>query len=699
MRRWDAARLGARLHASAPSGERAAAHVVLALAAAVAVVGLSLVVALAQPAERSDATTPGAAPATGGFAWGVTTSHHDGSTLRTLVVSPDAPAVPGRTEPLADGEALVSPALARALVAAPDLAARVPGEVVGLLPEQSLTSPQSLQAVAADARAELPFRGAGWGRPGADAPDSLPVGPARLLVALLVLLPAAASVAAVAVRQAHRIRPQAAVLALVGAPRRVLTWIAAGAAVARSAPGLLVGALAGALAVRAGGPRGWFGTDVFAPTWLGAVPVAAAVVVAALALGAVTTGLAVRPGVRAEVDVRHEGGWVPAWAAPVGVAAIGVLLALVAVRWAGGIVAAPSAGVLLTYVAAVVVALVTAPFVAVALARAIGRRLPGSAPVPVLLAVRGTQARPGRLVSQTAAVAVLTSVFSLAGAAVLVIDDTGQPPRGGVWTASLYALDADQSQQAAAIAGRDGVLAEQDADGTTRLRATCAALQAVHGAVVTPDGDGCVDGRTYPPGSIGTPGESGELLPLGPVGADGVVITSPPSDVAPEGSSRRHHYLQMPVPDLADWETQVLTVAPIADFVPAAGDVTTLTVLPRLRALLLACLLLGLAPTTVTLLLTARTYDTRLELLGAPAPVARQVATTTAAVTAAIAVLVAAAVATASAQAYLAIASAYRLDVSSLAALAGGGVLVVGVAAAVARGEAAAATRARPVRP
>lgn len=631
MRRWDAVRLGARLHASAPSGERAAAHVVLALAAAVAVVALSLAVALAQPAERSEATTPGAAPATGGFAWGVTTSHHESSTLRTLVVSPDAPAVPGRTEPLADGEALVSPALARALVAAPDLAARVPGEVVGTLPEQSLTSPQSLQAVAADARAELPFRGAGWGRPGADAPDGVPVGPARLLVALLVLLPAAASVAAVAVRQAHRIRPQAAVLALVGAPRRVLTWIAAGAAVARSAPGLLVGALAGALAVQAGGPRGWFGTDVFAPTPLGAVPVAAAVVAAALALAAVTTGVAVRPGVRAEVDVRHEGGWVPAWAAPVGVAAIGVLLALVAVRWAGGIVAAPSAGVLLTYVAAVVVALVTAPFVAVALARAIGRRLPGSAPVPVLLAVRGTQARPGRLVSQTAAVAVLASVFSLAGAAVLVIDDTGQPPRGGVWTASLYALDADQSQQVAAIAGRDGVL------------------------------------------------------------------TSPPSDVDPEGSSRRHHYLQMPVPDLADWETQVLTVAPIADFVPAAGDVTTLTVLPRLRALLLACLLLGLAPTTVTLLLTARTYDTRLELLGTPAPVARQVATTTAAVTAAIAVLVAAVVATASAQAYLAIASAYRLDISSVAALAGGGVLVVGVAAAVARGEATAATQVRPV--
>lgn len=631
MRRWDAVRLGARLHASAPSGERAAAHVVLALAAAVAVVGLSLVVALAQPAERSEATTPGAAPATGGFAWGVTTSHHDGSTLRTLLVSPDAPAVPGRTEPLADGEALVSPALARALVAAPDLAARVPGQIVGMLPEQSLTSPQSLQAVVADVRAELPFRGAGWGRPGADAPDSLPVGPARLLVALLVLLPAAASVAAVAVRQAHRIRPQAAVLALVGAPRRALTWIAAGAAVARSAPGLLVGALAGTLAVQAGGPRGWFGTDVFAPTPLGAVPVAAAVVAAALALAAVTTGVAVRPGVRAEVDVRHEGGWVPAWAAPVGVAAVGVLLALVAVRWAGGIVAAPSAGVLLTYVAAVVVALVTAPFVAVALARAIGRRLPGSAPVPVLLAVRGTQSRPGRLVSQTAAVAVLASVFSLAGAAVLVIDDTGQPPRGGVWTASLYALDADQAQQVAAIAGRDGVL------------------------------------------------------------------TSPPSDVDPEGSSRRHHYLQMPVPDLEDWETRVLTVAPIADFVPAAGDVTTLTVLPRLRALLLACLLLGLAPTTVTLLLTARTYDTRLELLGTPAPVARQVATTTAAVTAAIAVLVAAVVATASAQAYLAIASAYRLDISSVAALAGGGVLVVGVAAAVARGEATAATQVRPV--
>lgn len=633
MRRWDAARLGARLHASAPSGERAAAHVVLALAAAVAVVALSLVVALAQPAERAEATTPGAAPATGGFAWGVTTSHHDGSTLRTLVVSPDAPAVPGRTEPLADGEALVSPALARALVAGPDLAARVPGEVVGLLPEQSLTSPQSLQAVAADARAELPFRGAGWGRPGADTPDGLPVGPARLLVALLVLLPAAASVAAVAVRQAHRIRPQAAVLALVGAPRRTLTWIAAGAAVARSAPGLLGGALAGTLAVQAGGPRGWFGTDVFAPTWLGAVPGAGAVVAAALALAAVTTGLAVRPGARAEVDVRHEGGWVPAWAAPVGVAAVGVLIALVAVRWAGGVVAAPSAGVLLTYVAAVVVALVTAPFLAVALARAVGRRLPQGVPVAVLLAVRGAQPRPGRLVSQTAAVAVLASVFSLAGAAVLVIDDTGQPPRGGVWTASLYALDTDQAQQVAAIAGRDGVL------------------------------------------------------------------TSPPSDVDPEGSSRRHHYLQMPVPDLADWETQVLTVAPIADFVPAAGDVTTLTVLPRLRALLLACLLLGLAPTTVTLLLTARTYDTRLELLGTPAPVARQVATTTAAVTAAIAVLVAAVVATAAAQAYLAIASAYRLDVSSLAALAGGGVLVVGVAAAVARGGAAAATRGRPVRP
>lgn len=633
MRRWDAARLGARLHASAPSGERAAAHVVLALAAAVAVVALSLVVALAQPAERAEATTPGAAPATGGFAWGVTTSHHDGSTLRTLVVSPDAPAVPGRTEPLADGEALVSPALARALVAAPDLAARVPGEVVGMLPEQALTSPQSLQVVAADARAALPFRGAGWGRPGADTPDGLPVGPARLIVALLVLLPAAASVAAVAVRQAHRIRPQAAVLALVGAPRRTLTWIAAGAAVARSAPGLLGGALAGTLAVQAGGPRGWFGTDVFAPAWLGAVPVAAAVVVAALALGAVTTGLAVRPGVRSEVDVRHEGGWVPGWAAPVGVAAVGVLLALVAVRWAGGVVAAPSAGVLLTYVAAVVVALVTAPFLAVALARAVGRRLPQGVPVAVLLAVRGAQSRPGRLVSQTAAVAVLASVFSLAGAAVLVIDDTGQPPRGGVWTASLYALDTDQAQQVAAIAGRDGVL------------------------------------------------------------------TSPPSDVDPEGSSRRHHYLQMPVPDLADWETQVLTVAPIADFVPAAGDVTTLTVLPRLRALLLACLLLGLAPTTVTLLLTARTYDTRLELLGTPAPVARQVATTTAAVTAAIAVLVAAVVATAAAQAYLAIASAYRLDVSSLAALAGGGVLVVGVAAAVARGGAAAATRGRAVRP
>ncbi len=681
MRIRDVAELARRLGPVGTRRERWSLAVAIVVAASVAVLGAVLVGAVPQAAARVEGLTPGPA-GSHPYAWGVSTSVHHDRAVRVLVLGAGAPALPGSDVVLADGEALVSPALRDALRADPALEARIPGRVVGTLTSADLIDPQGLEAIAADRTVSLPYSGTGWGRRGADAPGALPVVPTRLILLLLLLLPAAATTATVARVHAGRLRRQCAVLTLLGADRAVVARVVAAVTCRSAVAAALCGGVLGWLAVEVGGPRGWWGFAYFPPSAPALGLHVLVVVGTAVGLVVVTGWAAVRPVGADLVAVRDDRDWVPRPALVAALAACVVLLALVAVRWSTADPAVPSSTTTLLFLVTSCVALLGVPVVAAAVVRAAAGRVGSRSSLPLLLAVRHVRRWPGDLMSRTAAIAALATVVVVAGGAVLVTEDTGRPLPGAVWIASMYDLDDAQTEAAARVAGDDGVLALQDESGTT-VHGTCEAFDRVAGGALGPGGTACVDGITYPRGELGVRDPRGGLAVPGPTGTADRVVTSVPSASA-RGGARRHVYLQMVVPDLEAWQDALLQVTPVAAFTPASGDATTLTVLPAVRRLLDAVFPLGLVVTTLTFLLAGHPGDRRLQRLGAPSAVQRRASTVRSALTAGVACMAGSGAALLCGQAYLALASTYRVDLGTVSTLVVGSVLVVVLTSAVA---------------
>jgi len=643
--------LGMKLRGTAGRRERWVVSAVVLICTVVIGIGCAVMSAMGQAQARNDRMVPGVTFDETGAAWGISWSAYGGRSVRSLLVGADLSTAHGDPVTLGDGESLVSSSLQRSITEDPSLAGRVPGRIVGVLPDSALVVPTGLEAITVDASASLPYLGRGWGRPGTDRPDSISDGATLVTVELLALLPAVGGLVGAGLTVARGIRPQVSRLALVGAPASVIRGVVAGSVARAAGPPAVLGALGAAVAVAWGGRTGAWGIAFFhSVTAATIVPLVAiaGLVVMALLVGALS---ATRPDPRPSVQSTRR----PDRPRPrmLAVGLLGLVL-LVGVQVSRTITSANSGWITFWQLALVVGAamlLLGAPALAARVLVWLSSRVPAHADPRLLLPARRLAHRPTNVMVRVAATSVLLTVVALAGAVAAILAQGAPASAGAAWASSSYHVDATHVRELGRVAGQGGVIAVQN-DGRRQVTGTCAALSAAYGTIATADGMPCEDGRTYRGDELGVADGSGPTAPIvidEPVDA---VVTDDPAAVVVAGGTW-NVYLRSEVVDLDGWESDVLRIAPISDFTFPGGDSRLVVVLPALRHLVAALVVLGLASGVGSLLLFGDGESHSLRALGASLRSRRAIAVSGAALGSAVASAIGAGVALIVAATYL----------------------------------------------
>jgi len=615
VRVGTSAMLGMRLRGTAGRRERWMVAAVVLICTVAIGIGCAVMSALGQAQARNDRMVPGVTFDATGTAWGISWSAYSGRSVRSLVVGSDLATAHGDPVTLGDGESLVSRSLQRAITKDPSLAGRVPGVIVGVLPDSALVVPTGLEAITVDASASLPYMGKGWGRPGTDRPDSISDGATLVTVALLALLPAVGGLVGAGLTLARRVASQVARLSLVGAPASVIRGVVAGSIARAAGPPAVLGASGAGLAVAWGGPAGVWGVAFFGPAT--AATIATTVGIATLVVAALLGGalVATRPDPRpSALSIRQPDRRSPRMLA---VGVVGLVL-LVCVQVSRTIASANSGWITfwqLALVVGAVMLLLGAPALSARVLVGLSARVPSHAEPKVLLPVRRLAHRPTNVMVRVAATSVLLTVVAVAGAVAAILAQGAPPSSGAVWASSSFHVDAEDAGELGRVAGKDGVLALQN-DGRRQVIGTCAALSAVYGAIVTADGVPCEDGRSYRTEEIGVVDGDGPTVPIAiDEPADAVVTEDPATAHVARGTW--NVYMFSVVVDLDSWESEVLRFAPVTDFTFPGGDSRLIVVLPALRHLVATLVVLGLASATGSLLLFGDGDSRELRALGA----------------------------------------------------------------------------------
>jgi hypothetical protein len=687
-----------------PWSTRAVAWCVSAITSLLAAVVMVLIVAVPQSHARFQAVSPvHAIDADPSFRWMPGFSGYREQGLDVLLLE----AVDGREPPTPvglerfplPGEAYVSPALASVIQDDPALAARIPGTVVGTIAPEGLASPRTMRAVAATDLHGAGYPAETWGNGDVDDPHSLPEQGARMLLLTLGMLPWLVVLVGISTSLAARLRTRAAALALIGASRaQVRRFVATSVAASLVTPGV-AGATAGVLAAAALGPTGVLGLDFSAPGWGSLVAVVLIVAAVQCGVAFIAASISARRAYRSAWSARTgPSAPVSRWGAVAAAAGAGSLVLLIAGRWAGDVQYAPSATTLLVFLTATLTTLVGAAFVAARWVRSTGERVSGERDLAWVLGWRDVAFRTTGVMTQTAMLATVFTVFVVASGVQLMTAQIDRPGPATWWTVSVPASTAATMGDLAHGLGPGTVLSSGGGEEPGTTWGTCESLTAAFGTLRSATTGTCEDDRVYDPGDLtgldrtdeGDPilDEHGDpvALPISVGEGSTRVVTTDPAGAEPRGDVQPFYLLTRFV-DAESAQTLILGAVPAASFSIDGGDYVASVQAPRLERITVAAAALGLLIALAGLatdMVTASPTAAALRRLGASrAQLARRSASRALIVTGT-AVTLALVCAVLIGQAYLAIGSLYLVDVAGISTLMGLAVVMVAVAAAIA---------------